>query len=361
MTWAVSKECKSCYASNHTFNLAASTTFASTNLFTTLMYEDGFSVAGYLAQDTFNLSGLTVTGQFINANSTTGFTSSWPADGTLGLGYVPYGKGPQPIINSLKMSGAISRGIFSLFMNDDVYPCSHQSVLTIGDFNVSYAYNLTTWPFLVVNNTYNANGAWNFPATSIDFNGTNVDSNTNIVLDSGNDWIFTSILAYPQIASLLVGQGFTLQSFIYQAKCTNATGYWTIYIGINVTHYLLIPPYRYIYRDNSTGMCYSTLLQGNDENWYIGDSLFRTYYTIFDVDRSEIAFAPISYFPNPIYIKRHGSSSDDGLAGWAIAVIVISCVLGVAAIGAIAYFVIKRRKNSPSEMGKPLQEVSLHA
>ena len=314
-------------------------------------------------QDTFNIAGITAFAQFINSDSTTGFTSNFPADGTIGLGYVPYAKGPQPLINTLKASGAIPRGAFSLYMNDDVYPCNHSSVLILGGVNLTYAYNLTAYPFLVVNNTYSPSGWWNFPATTVDFNGTTVDSNTNIVIDSGQDWIFTSIEAYSGVTALLAGQGFVMKNFIYQKPCNSTVGLWTIWIGINTTHYLQIPPYRYIYIGNASdnsSICYSTLLPGNDDNWYIGDSLLRTYYTVFDVDRSEIAFTPVNYFPNPIYKKRH-SSSDDGLAGWAIAVIVIGVVLGVAAIGVLVYFLMRKRRSTPSDMGKPLQEVSLHA
>ena len=124
---------------------------------------------------------------FVNAASTSGFTSNIPIDGVLGLGYSPYVKGPLPIINILKSMGVIQRGIFSLFMNDDVYFCNHSSTLIIGAINLTYAYDINKYPFIVVNNTFNANGYWNFPALAVDYNGTNVDVNTNIFVDSGQD------------------------------------------------------------------------------------------------------------------------------------------------------------------------------
>ena len=119
-----------------------------------------------------------------------------------------------------------------------------------------------------------------------------------------------------------------------------------------------------MYLEAKTELCHVTILQSNDNNWYIGDALFRTYYSVFDVDHSQMLFTPVSYFPDlsPIYKKRKGSSDDDDVEDWKIAVIVLSVVLGVAAIGAVVYFIIKRRKASgESEVGKPLQEVSLHA
>ena len=138
----------------------------------------------------------------------------------------------------------------------------------------------------------------------------------------------------------------------------------TIFFAVDPVNWLQIPSYRYMYLEAKTELCHVTILQSNDNNWYIGDALFRTYYSVFDVDHSQMLFTPVSYFPDlsPIYKKRKGSSDDDDVEDWKIAVIVLSVVLGVAAIGAVVYFIIKRRKASgESEVGKPLQEVSLHA
>ena len=266
-------------------------------------------------------------------------------------------------MNLLKASGAIQRGIFSFYMNDDYFPSHHGSVITIGEINITYAYNITKYPFILANNTYDPNGYWKIPALAIDINTSNADYNTFIVIDSGQDWIITSKNGYNAIQAAYIGLGFTKTNGLYSKKCANTEDYPTIFIALSNDDWIQIPSYRYLSREANTSTCYLGVLQGNDNNWYIGDALLRTYYTFFDLDRAIVGFTPVTYFnpiPTPKYVKRH-SSSDDDIEGWKIAVIVLSVVLGVAAIGAIVYFVKKRKAGTSSEVGKPLQEVSLHA
>ena len=193
ISWVVKTQCGAkCFGPNNTYNYQRSSTYSPTDLYTNItvfyiQYEEGFGLSGYVVYDIFNLGGINATVPFVNAASTSGFTSNIPIDGVLGLGYSPYVKGPLPIINILKSMGVIQRGIFSLFMNDDVYFCNHSSTLIIGAINLTYAYDINKYPFIVVNNTFNANGYWNFPALAVDYNGTNVDVNTNIFVDSGQD------------------------------------------------------------------------------------------------------------------------------------------------------------------------------
>jgi hypothetical protein len=52
------------------------------------------------------------------------------------------------------------------------------------------------------------------------------------------------------------------------------------------------------------------------------------------------------------------SSSSSGLAGWAIALIIIACILCLAACGAVVYYMMANPKHAPSDRGA--SAVSIH-
>ena len=361
-----------CYKTSSTFDSSASQSYTaqpySVNISVNfIQYSGYYAVNGTVGTDNLSVAGMETLAYITSAYYTFGLTDNFPANGVLGLGYSGVSKGPQPLISMLKNSNQISSAIFSLYLNDNIFLKEATSVIIFGGIDETYAYNTTAYPINYIDITANPEGLWTFNLLSVDLNDTNVDANTQIILDSGEDWIVTSASAYPFIVNALLGQGFTSNGFTYtKPKCDNSSGFYYLWLSPSQDQWLQIPPYRLINTakdSNGQSYCYCILRQGNDENWHIGSALFRTYYSIFDVDNSRFGYTFANITVAPIIINKVSSSSSS-FADWKIAVIVVSVVVGIAAIGAIVYFVIKKRrttKDGNSTIGKPLQEVSLHA
>lgn len=304
---------------------------------------------------------------FLAATSTSLHFTNFYADGILGLGYYPQvTKGSPSIINALVAAGQIASPTFSLFYSDDIFVGKLKATLNLGMADFSLTNSSYSNYSVLVENVDTASGLWQFYSSNVEFDNNTVSNETLVVLDSAQEWIFAPSDSYATIVNVLVKAGFVQNQFYYSKKCNSSSGLPSIYIGYNYTQYLQIPSYRYIQLSGTKGnyTCYAYIFDSGDNTWYIGDSLFRTYYTTFYYQNSSIYFSPSAWLPNT-KIKYHSSSSDDddSLSGGAIAGIVIGCIVGVALIAAIVWWVLKKRGRSHNvdSMGKPLQEVSLHA
>lgn len=303
---------------------------------------------------------------FLAATNTSLHWTGFYADGVLGLGYSSSTKGSPSIINVLAAAGLIPSPTFSLFYSDDLFIGKLEATMTLGkpDFE-SFANSSQLKNAINVTTLNSNNGLWQFQSSNIVFGNLTVSNEVVVSVDSAQEWIFVGEDSYELVETVLVNAGFKKTGWLYSRSCKSSYGYPALYIGYNYTQYLQIPSYRYISLTGKKGnfTCSVYIFQSSDNSWYIGDSLFRTYYSTFYSQDSTIKFTQANWLPNIKY-KSHSSSSsdDDGMAGWLIAVIVICCLLGVAAIAAIVWFVLrKKRHGHVDSMGKPLQEVSLHA
>jgi Eukaryotic aspartyl protease len=291
-------------------------------------------------------------------------------DGILGLGYQSITRGFGSIVSALKAAGLINNAIYSLYYNDDLYNPGNNSVVTFGDPNPKFYSNTTAYPTITDTQVVGTYSYWQLQSPYILYNDTLLSKETVVVIDSGEDWIIVGQPSYFALTLNLQNQNFTVESFTFiNTNCTNTTAYPSIWISINNT-YIEIPSFRYIVaypgRENT---CYTKLLKSNDENWYIGAPILRQYYTSFNTDDLSISFTlsvnsnhTSPYPPYPPPSPPPPIIDDDGLAGWEIALIVIFTVLGVALIGFIVVFFIKRRRKiALSDYGDPLREVSLPA
>jgi hypothetical protein len=315
--------------------------------------------------DMFTIAGLTTMAPFLSVNTTSMHWSGFSADGVLGLGYEQNTRGYPPIIKALRAANLIQSSQFSIYYTDSTFLNRKKATLTIGAPNFGSFANEKYIKYLgVANNVNLGNYLWSIYASNVLIGNTTVSSEKIIVLDSAQPWIFAGASDYLNVEAVLLSNGFTYSNFTYNKPCNTSANFPSIFIEVNSTFYVEIPSYRYLQIDKTTKtkVCHATISKSNNDNWYIGDSLFRSYYTVFNYDNSSIVFTP-SLWEATIKHKDDDNDDDDGLAGWAIALIVIACVVGVAAVGALVYFYMKRRNRGShyDSTGKPLQEVSLHA
>lgn len=308
-------------------------------------------------------------GNFAAANVTSSSLAISGVDGILGLANQPFTtKGPQSILNILKNSNCIPSASYGLFLADTHFMSGIDSKLTLGGANLNYTNSTPNALPVTVNAWSSSNNFWQFQAHNIDFGSVNLANYTMINIDTTDYAIVVPPSIYPAISQVLKNAGFNMNGLMPSINCASAniTSLPSFYIAVNMTTYLIIPSYRWLRFtniQNVTTICYAYILNSTDNNFYVGDSLLKHYYTQFSIDSQTLTFLnPYTPPPDHIIIDKV-SSDDDDLAGWAIALIVIFSVVGVLAIGAIVWFIIKRRKRSgdESQVGKSLQEVSLHA
>ena len=314
--------------------------------------------------DMVSIAGLTAMATFLDVNATSIHWTGFKADGVLGLGYEQFTKGYAPIIRALKAANQISSAQFSLFYTDTTFEGRSKPMMTIGAPNYASYANSKYIKYLNVANSVNlGNNLWNIYSSNILFGNAVVSKQKMVVLDSAQPWIFIGNGDYLNVESALIKLNFTYSLFTYSKVCKTTSGFPSIFIEVNSTFYVEIPSYRYLQLvdSNKTRTCHATFSRSSDNNWYIGDALFKSYYTVFNYDNSSIVFTPANWEAR---IKHKDDDDDDGLAGWAIALIVISCVVGVAALGALVWFYLKKKNRGHGNYdstGKSLQEVSLHA
>lgn len=118
-----------------------------------------------------------------------------------------------------------------------------------------------------------------------------VDSGTSMLCMPHND---LSLLKDYLIFEQGIGCYFDSNNFI-QCECMfdNAADYFPdLNLHINGKRYF-IPKEDYLYQ-NDHGTCFLFIMNGGSENFYILGLLnfFPNYYTVFDLDKNRIGFAP---------------------------------------------------------------------
>ena len=299
-------------------------------------------------------------------NSTSFHWTGFKADGVLGLGFDQSTKGYPPIIKALRAANLIPSAQFSLYYTDETFKGRGKATMTIGAADYSSYANPKYLQYLGVANSINlGNSLWNIYTSNILMNDSVVSKQQMVVLDSAQPWIFVGAEDYINVESVLLSAGFSYSAFTYSRVCKTSSGFPSIFIEVNSTFYLEIPSYRYLklYDDGKARTCHAAISKSSNNNWYVGDALFKSYYTVFNYENSTVVFTPAAWEANVKHKKKHHDDDDDGLPGWAIALIVIGCLAVVAAVAALIWVYLRRkdRNRNYDSTGKSLQEVSLHA
>ena len=82
----------------------------------------------------------------------------------------------------------------------------------------------------------------------------------------------------------------------------------------------------------------------------LGDAFLRSYYSIYDFENYRMGIAVNSYSSS--YVQY---GNDKGLAGWAIALIVLACIFVVGVVMAIIFNVYKKKRLREAGRGQYAQ------
>ena len=273
------------------FDHAASSSFRAGPPNFKLQYGLG-RVEGFASSDKVQLGGLSTPSQLFG--EVTIWTKNFenpnePLDGIVGMSYKSLASdGADPLIDSLQKYGAISKRMFSFFLSSR--PGEQASKLIIGAPDPKYYRDSLFWNPVIDQGS----GRWFIGTSSVSIGGTRViqcQDQCLALVDTG-----TSFLGIPgDLFQAFVGKMLSKRSdcSIRQnsdviCDSSDTSGLPDLTFEINGNRYVLKPE-DYLIRSQIGIMPVN--VTGGRSFFILGDTFIKNYYTVFDMDSNQIAFA----------------------------------------------------------------------
>ncbi|CAG9315218.1 unnamed protein product [Blepharisma stoltei] len=282
--WVPSSKCTSLACSlHHTYNSAASSTYAKNGTSISLQYGKG-ACSGFISQDTLTWGGYTVK-NVLFAEMTTLPGTAWitsKSDGILGMSWQSISPdGLPPAFTYLAGQGLVSSNSFAFYLTKNDNQAG--STLTLGGYNSTFSKG--DWHYVPL---YKQEW-WLILMDSISVNGKNVTGkNLKAIVDTGTTLLMGDSKIVNQVVSMIPAVA---------EDCSNLSSLPTVNIVLGGVNYAM-PPSAYVWQVESGGqyeciLGWEPLDMGSElENTIIlGDLFIRTYYTLFDMGNSRVGFS----------------------------------------------------------------------
>lgn len=285
------------------FNNVQSDTFVALGIQANpILYGDGSSVDGVLVRDTVSIGEVVVPNlTFESATTVRGWTTP-TTDGLMGLCYTRSTGDPVDFVETAAQRKKIESRLITMSISSD-----QSATITFGTIDQSaYVGDITYLP-VTEGSTY-----WQSTLNRVSGSGISWSQSIPAIFDTGTSVLVTPLSLLNSLANAL---GFTEMSTanqLYARSCTTLpTSNQTLSfafagVTLNVPLSSLITQYG--------NMCYLAVMQGSEEMVIVGNSVLKSFYTIFDEDNGRVGFAQTngtfaSIDPNSI------SQSTKGLQG----------------------------------------------
>lgn len=270
------------------YHRSESTTYAPNGQDFEIYYGSG-SCYGNLVVDTLQLAGFTVKDQTFGA--ATGIAEVFgyfPIDGILGLGWPALSEDDviPPIQN---MKDQLTSYLFTVWLDRHVKPVDGQTggQITYGAIDTENCDSEIVYT-PITSKTY-----WEFNIDSFSVGSKyNNPSQSSAISDTGTSFIYGPYDDVDQIVSLS-GAEYDFNTGLYTVDCTAAKDLATLVFTVNKKD-LTIPGIEHVVDlELDDGKCALGVDYGFgfDFDWLLGDSVIRTYCTIYDVGNVRIGFA----------------------------------------------------------------------
>ncbi|XP_070151124.1 lysosomal aspartic protease-like [Polyergus mexicanus] len=284
--WVPSAQCSifnlACDSHNK-YNSTKSSTYIANDTLFAIQYGTG-SLSGFLSTDDVNVAGLDVRHQtFGEAISEPGLTFVFSKfDGILGMGYPSISvDGVTPVFNNMIQQHLVQEPIFSFYLNRNPSAEVGSELILGGVDHDHYEGNITYFP--VTHESY-----WQFGLDYVTIAGNILSPNSQAIADTGT--------------SLIVGPSEYID-LIYQyigaddngnVNCSTIDQLPTIGFVLSGKTFNLTPN-DYIIQDEENGVaiCMSGFQKlPGFELWILGDVFLGHYYSVYDLGRNQVGFAP---------------------------------------------------------------------
>lgn len=296
-TWVPSKACTSfaCLLHNR-FDSKQSSTFQPNQTDFKIRYGTG-AVEGFISQDSMEIGGLLVKNQgFGEVTKMPGLTFIFSRfDGIFGLGYDTISvQGVVPPFYNLLKQGLISEPVFSFFLGkaaagDAEGPEASDNAmggsLLFGGIEEQYFQGPLKYAPVV------RKGYWEVELTSFSIGDNDLGIKGTAAIDTG-----TSLIAMPTAISDVINQQIgATKGFrgIYTVDCASIPNIPPVVFEFG-GHKFPLEAKDFIMQ--TSGGCISPFM-GIDlpglKLWIVGDAFLRRYYTVYDMGKNRVGFAPV--------------------------------------------------------------------
>lgn len=290
---------------------------------------------------------------FTQAGNSSAYVPTGTA-GTLGLG--PSTSNSTGYLNMLYAEGRIASKTVAWSVVAD----SSSSMNAASTSKISFGAGLNTTYSGSLINVQSSTSQWAFEnAMSYSYGSTQISgSSLTGIINTGSSYLMKiDATSYGTLNSTLSGAGFSCNAISNKtgsgycgttSDCTTvAANLSNMYIAINGTK-LQVSPSGYLVNNDksitgsSTWKC-MTAVQGANitaTQVYLGTYFLANYYAQFNYDNSTVSLAAssVNSFNNTIVVPSDSSDDDsDGLAGWAIFLIVLASLIVVALVLGLLY------------------------
>ena len=262
-----------------TFDPSSSSSAQNLNQDFSIEYGDLTSSQGSFYKDTVGFGGISIKNQQFADVTTTSVDQ-----GIMGIGFTADEAGYNLYDNvpvTLKKQGIINKNAYSLYLNSE--DASTGKIIFGGVDNAKYTGTLTALPVT-------SSVELRVHLGSINFDGTSVSTNADVVLDSGTTITYFSQSTADKFARI-VGATWDSRNEIYRLPSCDLSGdaVFNFDQGVKIT----VPLSELILKDSDSSICYFGISR-NDAN-ILGDNFLRRAYIVYDLDDKTISLAQVKY------------------------------------------------------------------
>lgn len=262
-----------------TFDPSSSNSAEDLNQDFSIEYGDHTTSQGTFYEDTIGFGGISIKNQQFADVTTTSVNQ-----GILGIGlaaneadYNLYDNVPV----TLKKQGIINKNAYSLYLNSE--DATTGKIIFGGVDNAKYTGSLTALPVTSF-------AELRVHLGSVNFGGTSVSTNADVVLDSGTTITYFSQSIADQFANLVDATWDNTYGVYFLPSCdVSGNAVFNFDQGVKIT----VPISELIIQDSGSSVCYFGISR-NDGN-ILGDNFLRRAYIVYDLDDSTISLAQVKY------------------------------------------------------------------
>ncbi|CAL1688835.1 unnamed protein product [Lasius platythorax] len=284
--WVPSASCSylnlACYSHNKYYS-SKSSTYQPNGASFAIQYGTG-SLTGFLSTDVVNVAGLNVQNQtFAEAVNEPGLTFVFAQfDGILGMGYPEISvDGVTPVFNNIVQQGLVPEPVFSFYLSRDPSAEVGGELILGGSDPNHYDGDLTYVPVT-------RKGYWQFALDSVLIGSNPVSGKGEAIADTG-----TSLIVGPSNVINKINKKIGVDNN-GNVDCDSLPKLPNIGFVLNGKTFNLTPN-DYILQDteNDGTVTCSSGFEGEDSDlWILGDVFIGPYYTVFDLGKNQVGFAP---------------------------------------------------------------------
>lgn len=289
--WVPSKQCRNC-GFHPKYDSSSSSTYAKNGTVFNIQYGSG-PVSGFLSADSVSVGTASAKSQtFAEITNTKGLGLGYKLgkfDGILGLGYGTISEDKIPtVIHNLKAQGAIDEAIVGFYLSSSG---SANGEMTVGGVDKTKFTGLPAYVPVV------REGYWQVALDSFNINGASVTAVKSAILDTGTSLLAGPVAEVKKIAATLGAKSVFINPNEFTIDCSKISTLPTLDFKLGDNTYSLEGKDYVISAGQGVcllGMTGIDVPAPMGPLWILGDVFIRKYYTIFDMEKNQVGFAPVA-------------------------------------------------------------------